>query len=117
MPAKKYGKWGFINKNGEWIISSKFEEAFYFSEGLAAVEYFGNWGYIDRTGEWVIQPAYRDAKPFTEGLACVMKNNKLTYDNNSPLLKETRKPPLKLVKYHNYGLKKLKKNIYNILLP
>ena len=79
MPTKKYGKWGFINKNGEWIISSKFEEAFYFSEGLAAVQYFGNWGYIDRTGEWVIQPAYRDAKPFTEGLACVMKNNKWGY--------------------------------------
>ena len=75
MPAKKYGKWGFINKTGEWIIASKFEEAFSFSEGLAAVQFFGNWGYIDRTGEWVIQPAYKDAKPFSEGLACAMKNN------------------------------------------
>ena len=33
----------------------------------------------------------------------------MTYADNSPLLKETRKPPLKLVKYHNYGLKKFKK--------
>jgi len=39
-----------------------------------------------------------------------MKNNKLTYANNSPLLKEMRKPPLKLVKYHSYGLKKMRKN-------
>ena len=79
MPAKKYGKWGFIDKGGEWIISSKFEEAYYFSEGLAAVKYFGHWGYIDRSGEWSIQPEFRDAKPFKEGLACVMKGNSWGY--------------------------------------
>ena len=81
MPAKKYGKWGFLNKNGDWIIQNKYEEAYYFSEGLAAVKYFGNWGYIDRHGEWVIQPEYSDAKPFSEGLACVMKLNKWGYIN------------------------------------
>ena len=79
MPAKKYGKWGFINMSGDWTISSKYEEAYYFSEGVAAVKYYGNWGYIDRTGEWTIQPIYRDAKPFKEGLACAMKNNKWGY--------------------------------------
>ncbi len=73
LPAKKYGKWGFINKNGDWVISSKFEEAYYFSEGLAAVKYYGNWGYIDGLGKWIIQPEFRDAKPFKEGLACAMK--------------------------------------------
>jgi len=40
-----------------------------------------------------------------------MKNNKLTYANNSPLLKEMRKPLLKLVKYHNYGVRKLWKRL------
>ena len=35
---------------------------------------------------------------------------KMVYDKNSPLLKEARKPPLKFVKYHNYGLKKLRRN-------
>lgn len=81
MPAKKYGKWGFINKQGEWIILNKYEEAYYFSEGMAAVKFYGNWGYIDRNGEWAIQPEYRDAKPFKEGLACVMQNNKWGYIN------------------------------------
>jgi hypothetical protein len=81
MPAKKYGKWGFINKSGDWIISSKYEEAYYFSEGLAAVKYFGNWGYIDRKGEWIIQPEFRNAKPFKEGLACVMQYNYWGYIN------------------------------------
>ncbi len=81
MPAKKYGKWGFINKSGDWIIDNKYEEAYYFSEGLAAVKYFGNWGFIDRYGEWVIQPEYKDAKPFREGLACVMKGYYWGYIN------------------------------------
>jgi len=81
LPAKKYGKWGFINKSGDWIIDNQYEEAYYFSEGLAAVRHFGNWGFIDRHGEWVIQPEYRDAKPFREGLACVMKNYEWGYIN------------------------------------
>lgn len=81
MPAKKYGKWGFINKNGDWMIENKYEEAYFFSEGLAAVKFFGNWGFIDRHGNWAIQPEYNDAKPFSEGLACVMKNNKWGYIN------------------------------------
>lgn len=79
LPAKKHGKWGFINKNTEWVISSKFEEAYYFSEGLAAVKYFGKWGYIDRKGRWIIQPEFRKAKPFKEGLACVMQYNHWGY--------------------------------------
>ncbi len=79
MPAKKHGSWGFINRLGEWVIDNKYEEAFYFSEGFAAVKFYGNWGFIDRTGEWTIQPTYRDAKPFKEGLACVMKYNKWGY--------------------------------------
>lgn len=81
MPAKKYGKWGFIDVRGEWIIDNKYEEAYYFSEGVAAVKYYGSWGYINRHGQWVIQPAYRAAKPFREGLASVMKDEKWGYIN------------------------------------
>ncbi len=81
MPAKKYGKWGFINKRGEWIIPNDYEEVYFFSEGLAAAKFFGNWGFIDRHGKWVIQPEFSDAKPFHEGLACVMKNGKWGYIN------------------------------------
>ncbi len=38
------------------------------------------------------------------------RKDKMVYAENSPLLRETRKPPLKLVKYHSYGLKKLRRN-------
>ena len=27
MPAKKHGSWGFINKQGDWMIPNKYEEA------------------------------------------------------------------------------------------
>lgn len=81
MPAKKYGKWGFVNKSGNWVIDNQYEEAYYFSEGLAAVKHFGNWGFINRHGDWIIQPEFRDAKPFREGLACVMKDYNWGYIN------------------------------------
>ena len=79
MPARKYGKWGFINKNEQWIIKPQYEEAYHFSEGLAAVKEYGNWGYIDRTGKWIVEPQFRNAKSFKEGLACVMKYSKWGY--------------------------------------
>lgn len=34
----------------------------------------------------------------------------IVYAPNSPLLVQANKPPLKFVKYQNYGLKRLKQN-------
>jgi hypothetical protein len=34
----------------------------------------------------------------------------IVYAPNSPLLVQANKPPLKLIKYQNYGLKRLKQN-------
>ena len=34
----------------------------------------------------------------------------IVYAPNSPLLAQASKPPLKLIKYQNYGLKRLKQN-------
>ena len=34
----------------------------------------------------------------------------IVYAPNSPLLAQANKPPLKLVKYQNHGLKRLKQN-------
>ena len=83
LPAKKYGRWGFIDKEGEWIIPAQFEASYHFTEGLAAVKYYGKWGYIDRYGKWIIKPEFRDAKPFREGVACVKKLNKWGYINKT----------------------------------
>jgi len=79
LPAKKYDKWGFINKDGQWKIQAKYEKAYHFTEGLAAVKFAGKWGYIDHDGLWQIQPRYNQARPFREGVAGVMNINKWGY--------------------------------------
>lgn len=56
------------------VIKPQFEEAVYFSEGLARVTIDGKWGYIDRAGNIVIQPEYRGQTGrgfFVDGLAAV----------------------------------------------
>jgi len=64
-------KYGFINRAGEIVIEPKFDDASYFSEGLAAIEVDGKWGFINKDGKIVIQPIYDRAYGFSEGLACV----------------------------------------------
>jgi hypothetical protein len=74
IPAMKDGLWGYMDKNENWIIRERFDEAFPFSQGLACVQYYDRWGYINKKGQWIIQPKYDKAKPFSEGLACVKIN-------------------------------------------
>lgn len=38
--------------------------------------------------------------------------NKVTYALNSPLVLETRKSPLKEVKHHNYGVRKIRQRCH-----
>ena len=83
-------KWGYINKKGEQVIDSRFDEANAFSDGLAAVteklkaDYvdgktgehlipppFSKGGYIDKTGKYVIPPQFDGVWNFSEGLARV----------------------------------------------
>ncbi|ECL3693363.1 WG repeat-containing protein, partial [Campylobacter coli] len=53
-------KWGFIDKSGKFIVKPKFDEAWDFSEGLAAVGLNGKWGFIDKNGEFAIEPIFDD---------------------------------------------------------
>ena len=66
------GKWGYIGRNGRWIIPPQFEYAEEFSEGLAVVTIGGYEGYIDRSGKFAIAPQFEFAKNFNEyGVAVV----------------------------------------------
>lgn len=79
LPAERFGKWGYITREGQWKIQAKFEKAYHFTEGLAAVKSNGRWGYIDYAGEWRIKPQYDEARPFKEGLAGAMAIDKWGY--------------------------------------
>jgi WG containing repeat len=65
-------KYGFINKQGEWVIKPQFLNIGTFSEGLCCIRHDdGNVGFINKQGEWVIKPQFQSAENFKEGLACV----------------------------------------------
>lgn len=68
-PAKKDGKWGFIDKTGQFVIAPIFELSRNFSEGLALVKYDRLYGYIDKNGDFVINPQYPSAGDFSENVA------------------------------------------------
>ena len=65
------GKYGFINKDGEEIISCKYEYAGAFSDGLARVKSAEDWGFVNENGEEIISCKYEDAGAFSDGLARV----------------------------------------------
>ena len=80
--------WGYIDRSGKTIIFPRFDDAFPFSEGLAAVRSHGKWGFIDRNGKWVIKPRFDNADRFSEGLAAV------NYDQSWYVIDKTGKTVL-----------------------
>ncbi|MEE9304156.1 MAG: WG repeat-containing protein [Thiotrichaceae bacterium] len=71
-PVRVEGKWGLIDKTGEWILAPTFTEiGKYTEEGLLPVKVDGKYGYIDSHGTPVTPFEFDDVKPFSEGLAAV----------------------------------------------
>ena len=50
------GKWGFINKNLNYVIKPQFETANKFSGGKAEVKKDGSWGVVNKKGDFVADP-------------------------------------------------------------
>ncbi len=67
IPYRQGAKWGFANPEGKIIISPKYDEVQWFSEGFAAVKSGIKWGYINRSGALVIPARYTVAKSFRKG--------------------------------------------------
>jgi len=66
-PASK--RTGYIGTGGNLRIETKFQQAFTFSEGTAAVkEKDAEWGVIDTAGGYVIQPKYRSLSRMRDGV-------------------------------------------------
>lgn len=72
-PAKeKGGKWGYLDPQGKWVISPRFERAGVFRGGLAAAKESGaKWGYLKPDGTWGIEPKFSRARSFSDGLAAI----------------------------------------------
>lgn len=84
------GKSGYKDKTGKVVIPCKWERAYEFHEGLAAVkEIKGKWGFIDKTGKIVIPCKWREANSFNDGLAPVEDPNSHKYgfiDKNGEMI-------------------------------
>ena len=84
-------RYGYIDGQGNWVVSPRFTDGDDFSEGLAAVTEGGKVGYINLKGEVVIKPQFEDGMPcgeelvyermrdFSEGLAAVSVAGKWCY--------------------------------------
>ena len=76
-PARKDGKFGFVNTKGKYIIPAVFDEVEEFQNDLSVVKYANKWGLIDLRGNTVIEPIY-DNDPDTyvfSGASSVIRCN------------------------------------------
>lgn len=73
IPVESGDKWGYINKEGKYIINPQFSDASFFRDGLAKViSMDGKIGYINTKGNYVIPAKYKDGTHFYEGFAFVV---------------------------------------------
>lgn len=78
--AEEPRKVGFIDKTGGYAIAPKFDYAWNFAEGLAAVTLDGKkWGFVDKTGAFAIAPQFDRAFYFSEGFAAVESGGKMIF--------------------------------------
>lgn len=92
-PVQIGGKWGYITTNGEYVVNPYFQEADYFSDGLARVKQNGKVGYINQKGEFVIPCEYLGGTSFKNEKAfvtspemyptCIRKNGKILFQVDS----------------------------------
>lgn len=85
------GKWSYVDRTGEIVLTTDYDLVLNFREGLAAVQKNGKWGYINKSGKEVIKPQFEDIRDddgyglhsgtsgFYEGLSAVRKNGKWGY--------------------------------------
>ncbi|MBR5687645.1 MAG: WG repeat-containing protein [Prevotella sp.] len=80
-PALIKGKWGYVNKDGQWVVKPKYDKAYDFSEGMAWVIQNNRSGYIDKEGNEVVPLIYESGGFFVDGLAAVRLNGKVGFVN------------------------------------
>jgi len=53
-----YDRWGYLKKDGTWLIEPNFVRAGDFSDGIAPVKHGYSWGYLNYDGSWFIEPVW-----------------------------------------------------------
>jgi len=55
-PVVMGNRWGFVDKNGKYVINPQFDEANSFADGLARVKVSRKTGYVDENGRYIWNP-------------------------------------------------------------
>jgi len=70
---------GYLDLDGKVCVQPKFDSAFDFSDGLAAVKQVDLWGYIDKQGKITLPIQFSEASSFANGVAIVLRPNSVNY--------------------------------------
>ena len=93
---------GFINKNGDYVLKPEYQFIGNENEGLFLVQKQDKWGFVDKTGKIIIKPELEWAQDFHEGLAGFSKNAKWGFMDKA--LKTLIKPKFTYVENFSEGL-------------
>jgi len=69
FPALKNGKYGYLNKEGKWVIPPTFLEVGAFSEKVSSYRNAANWGTINSEGKILSEAKWEKITDFSGGLA------------------------------------------------
>lgn len=58
LPVRQAGRWGFVDRQGKWVIEPRFQAARAFSGGVAPVCEAGRWGLIGQDGAYTVKPRF-----------------------------------------------------------
>jgi hypothetical protein len=107
--VKLEGKWGFINKQGNFKIKNEYDQVGDFSEKKDWVYNLKKYGYINTNGDFEIKGNYRFGSPFKDNSAIVKSNGRfgLLSQNGDWIIPLNLK---KLIRVENYlhGMKNRK---------
>jgi hypothetical protein len=101
--ARKDGKCGFVNINGEVVIPLEYDDVQWFNNGLAPVKKDGKWGVINTNGDTVIPFEYESISSFYDDttfanqdgkMGIINKNNEIVIPFEYDWISWTRNPDL-----------------------
>ena len=52
------GKWGFIDRNGKWLLEPRYEAALDYEQGISRVKVEGKWGAVNSSYEYAVKPEF-----------------------------------------------------------
>ena len=83
FPVEMGEKWGYVDREGKYVINPQFDIAYGFTDGMALVKTSKGWAFIEEKPNATLSSVYADALPYSDGVAWTVK------DGSAPTLIDT----------------------------